>query len=140
MIEFAIYNQQGKFVSKGQAEALDETMLDTGLGVYYGVVDPFTEYFDLDTEAVRQKGPRPTENHEFDYATKTWQLNTEYAALAALYQRQKLLKETDWTDTVSAEQRLGSMYVVWQTYRQALRDITLQQGYPLTIVWPDQPE
>jgi hypothetical protein len=28
----------------------------------------------------------------------------------------------------------------WRTYRQALRDITLQPGFPNTVVWPTQPE
>jgi len=27
----------------------------------------------------------------------------------------------------------------WRTYRQALRDIPLQEGFPNTIVWPSQP-
>jgi hypothetical protein len=27
----------------------------------------------------------------------------------------------------------------WATYRQALRDISSQQGFPWTITWPDAP-
>ena len=140
MIDYAIYNEQGEFVSKGQAEAFDESALQTGYGIHYGLVFPDKEYIDVDTEVVRQKGPQPTENHKFDYTTKTWILDPVYAANQALNQRQQLLQQSDWTDTVSAQQRLGSMYSQWQTYRQALRDITLQAGYPTTIVWPTQPE
>ena len=28
---------------------------------------------------------------------------------------------------------------VWATYRQALRDITAQSGFPWTVTWPDAP-
>ena len=28
---------------------------------------------------------------------------------------------------------------VWKTYRQALRDVTNQAGFPWTITWPDAP-
>ena len=28
----------------------------------------------------------------------------------------------------------------WSDYRQALRDVPLQQGFPLEIVWPTKPE
>jgi hypothetical protein len=28
---------------------------------------------------------------------------------------------------------------VWATYRQALRDVTTQTGFPWTITWPDAP-
>jgi len=28
---------------------------------------------------------------------------------------------------------------VWKTYRQALRDIPTQAGFPWTITWPDAP-
>lgn len=27
----------------------------------------------------------------------------------------------------------------WATYRQALRDITAQQGFPWNVTWPEQP-
>lgn len=54
-------------------------------------------------------------------------------------QRNKLLAASDWTDTYSAPARLGqTLYGRWQTYRQALRDIT-QQPDPLNITWPQAP-
>jgi hypothetical protein len=53
--------------------------------------------------------------------------------------RNKLLIESDWTDTASAPFRLGEvLYQQWQTYRQALRDITTQAD-PFNIVWPVPP-
>jgi len=139
MIDYAIYNSQGKFISAGSAEFVDENSLESGHGIYYGSVDIFTDYFDLDIQAVVQKTPQPSSNHEFDYATKTWVLNPAQAQQQVLSQRQRLLEETDWTDTVSAQIRLGSMYEVWQAYRQALRDITSQAGYPTAVEWPTRP-
>jgi len=139
MIDYAIYNEQGEFVSKGQAEYFDATILLPGYGVHYGLVFPEQEFFDLDIESVRQKGPQPSENHTFNYIEKNWVLDTAYAIAEALARRQQLLEESDWTDTVSAQERLGDQYAVWQTYRQALRDITAQSGYPLTIIWPTAP-
>lgn len=54
--------------------------------------------------------------------------------------RATLLLNSDWTDTVSAQTRLGTeMYTAWQTYRQALRDITNQSEYPNEVIWPTAP-
>lgn len=53
--------------------------------------------------------------------------------------RDRLLAACDWTDTASAPARLGAeRYAAWQSYRQALRDITLQPD-PLSIIWPTRP-
>jgi len=53
--------------------------------------------------------------------------------------RGSLLATSDWTDTLSAKQRLGeALYASWQVYRQALRDVTSQPD-PLNIQWPIQP-
>ena len=50
-------------------------------------------------------------------------------------ERNRLLSETDWMalsdSTMSAE---------WATYRQALRDITTQEGFPYAVEWPTKPE
>ena len=55
-------------------------------------------------------------------------------------ERNVRLVSSDWTDTVSASVRLGNaLYTSWQTYRQALRDITEQPGFPDAVVWPTPP-
>lgn len=54
--------------------------------------------------------------------------------------RDRALAESDWTDTASAPARLGEKYDDWQSYRQALRDVTDQPGFPLDVVWPTPPE
>jgi hypothetical protein len=51
-------------------------------------------------------------------------------------QRNKLLKESDWTQVADAPVDKAA----WATYRQALRDITEQAGFPNNINWPTKPE
>ena len=49
--------------------------------------------------------------------------------------RDKLLNETDWTqirDTALSEEKQE----VYRTYRQALRDVPEQEGFPYEVVWP----
>tara|TARA_B100000780_G_scaffold193223_1_gene136183 strand:+ start:232 stop:723 length:492 start_codon:yes stop_codon:yes gene_type:complete len=45
--------------------------------------------------------------------------------------RDKLIKQTDWTASTDL-----TMSEEMTAYRQALRDITNQEGFPNTIVWP----
>ena len=53
--------------------------------------------------------------------------------------RDEKLKSSDWTDTMSAIDRLGvERFNAWQQYRQALRDVPLQ-GDPYAVVWPALP-
>ena len=54
-------------------------------------------------------------------------------------QRDKLLQETDWV-IIKAKETGSYISVDWKEYRQALRDITLQDGFPHNIVWPEKPE
>ena len=52
--------------------------------------------------------------------------------------RDKLLAETDWTqlpDSPLSE----DLREAYRVYRQALRDIPSQEGFPASIVWPDPP-
>lgn len=50
-------------------------------------------------------------------------------------QRNTKLSESDWTQVADAPVDKA----VWATYRQALRDVTTQQGFPWDIQWPDTP-
>lgn len=53
--------------------------------------------------------------------------------------RSRLLAESDWTQ-VNDSPLSNEKKTEWSTYRQALRDITTQSGFPTDIVWPIQPE
>jgi hypothetical protein len=58
------------------------------------------------------------------------------AAASVRAQRDKLLAECDWTQVNDAPVDKAT----WAVYRQALRDITLQAGFPHSVTWPTQPE
>jgi len=49
--------------------------------------------------------------------------------------RGQKLADSDWTQVADSPVDKA----VWATYRQALRDITAQSGFPWTITWPDAP-
>ena len=49
--------------------------------------------------------------------------------------RTEKLKDSDWTQVADAPVDKEA----WATYRQALRDVTGQEGFPWTITWPKQP-
>jgi len=52
--------------------------------------------------------------------------------------RDSKLAESDWRVIKSAE-TATALPTEWATYRQALRDVTAQAGFPWTITWPDAP-
>lgn len=52
--------------------------------------------------------------------------------------RNKLLAETDWTQLPDVPLS-DSKKIEWATYRQALRDLTAQEGWPTNITWPKKP-
>jgi hypothetical protein len=53
--------------------------------------------------------------------------------------RDDKLKETDWVVIKNLELN-ANIPGVWEVYRQALRDIPNQSGFPWTITWPVEPQ
>ena len=89
---------------------------------------------------------------DLDYGRELFELlSTKYAALVAacpqseydeeaaydvLSRRAQELTDTDWTQLPDVPQATKDL---WAPYRQALRDITDQPGYPHSIDWPTPP-
>ena len=69
--------------------------------------------------------------HEAAYQAK---LDADAAAKNRLT-RNNLLAETDWIGLSDV-----TMSSDWATYRQALRDVPSQSGFPHDITWPEKPE
>lgn len=115
----------------------NQIIIDVGLSVpefdYLNSYYENGEFFEMT--------PQPASYYVFDYSTKQWvdgrTTDSQWALIRQ--ERNTKLADSDWTDTYSAPQRLGqSTYELWQTYRQGLRDVTLQPD-PFNIVWPEAP-
>jgi hypothetical protein len=57
------------------------------------------------------------------------------AAKSVRADRDKRLAECDWTQLSDSQVDKA----VWATYRQALRDVPAQAGFPYDITWPEKP-
>ena len=62
---------------------------------------------------------------------------TEQLAAAARVKRNTLLTETDWTQAGDVPQSTKDL---WAPYRQVLRDVPEQSGFPTAIIWPSTME
>lgn len=63
----------------------------------------------------------------------------EALAVEVREQRDHLLKDSDWTqmpDSPLSESEKES----WKTYRQELRDVPQQRGFPEYVDWPEEPK
>jgi hypothetical protein len=49
--------------------------------------------------------------------------------------RNDLLTKCDWTQLADST----ADKAVWATYRQSLRDVTAQDGFPWNVTWPEAP-
>jgi hypothetical protein len=67
--------------------------------------------------------------------TEEQESNLIFTILAIRTQRNQLLKDSDWTQVADAPVDKTA----WATYRQELRDITSQEGFPFNVVFPNPP-
>ena len=77
------------------------------------------------------------EQAEYDTKKAAWDAGAnDRKAAEVRAERNTKLVATDWTQTADVSQSVKDRYV---TYRQALRDVTAQSGFPWTITRPDAP-
>ena len=86
------------------------------------------------------EGPHKWENSKWvPYAEEPPQSlpGPDYCAMAddVRKQRNDLLAACDWTQVADAPVDKEA----WAAYRQALRDISEQPDFPLSVVWPEKP-
>ena len=63
------------------------------------------------------------------------QRDYEEAAAAVREERDRRIAETDWTVLTDAK----TVKADWKAYRQALRDVPEQAGFPYNVDWPVRP-
>jgi hypothetical protein len=76
------------------------------------------------------------EQAEYDLKKAAWDAGAnDRKATEVRAERNAKLSATDWTQIADATVDKAA----WATYRQALRNIPTQSGFPNTIIWPDAP-
>lgn len=141
MNPYVLYDFVGKItVSSYQPNGVD-IVIPPDLSLLY--TNTYIEYVNdyyVQDGVLHKKPTKVNEFDEWNYEQQAWQSSYETASKQVLDERLRLLEESDWTALVGAEERLGTeVFNQWQTYRQALRDITDQPGYPFDINFPVAP-
>lgn len=132
---YVVYDATGKIVSFGECDASVVSIqpVPSGCTLLEGATGRWDTHY-VDNGAVVEKPTRPSNNHVFDYETKSWQLDAAYALEQVRSTRNNLIAQSDWTQLADIS---AATKALWEPYRQALRDITSQD--PFNIVWPTPP-
>jgi hypothetical protein len=78
----------------------------------------------------------PQEQAERDAEKTAWDAGSDTRKAAEVRaERSAKLAATDWTQGADTPQATKDKYA---PYRQALRDVPAQAGFPNTVVWPTQ--
>jgi hypothetical protein len=96
------------------------------------------EYNDLLKEIYQNNKQIEVVGGKISVIEKNKSVNKEELILKIAAKRNDLLSKSDWTilpDAPFTQEQQNS----WREYRQALRDITEQEGYPETVVFPEPP-
>lgn len=113
-----------------------------GFDVVVEVVPPF---FDLVTQYIKEGDPvndngtwRQTwtvHSYESEELAQRKAIDAANKSANIREERDTKLAQSDWTQVADAPVDKAA----WATYRQALRDLTAQAGFPWTVTWPDAP-
>lgn len=81
----------------------------------------------------------PGQVFDFDYSTRTWQINTSRSEQSSRQLRNFYLQDIDkinpvWYNSLTSEQQQQLV-----SYRQALLAVPQQSGFPVTVNWPAKP-
>jgi hypothetical protein len=116
------------------ASSVEEPKLPDEFGFIIGEADGVTQY--VKNGVLVALPLRPSPYHEFDFTKFEW-FDPNPEPNFVLDSRNQMLSATDWTQLPDVPESTRLKYIA---YRQALRDITDQPGYPYDIVWPTPPQ
>ena len=138
MKHYTIYDASGKIIRSGLcSEDVLHLQANSGELMLEIESNPLTQY--INNGVLINFPPKPDYECFFNYETKSWEQDAEAEKNVVISKRGTLLFRSDWTQSpdspLSAEKKSE-----WAAYRQQLRDITTQSGYPFNVIWPIQPE
>tara|TARA_B100000035_G_scaffold285820_1_gene269671 strand:- start:632 stop:1087 length:456 start_codon:yes stop_codon:yes gene_type:complete len=109
-----------------------------GYGIYERTEEPDTDKYEKAVEGLPVKGEDDIWRQFWsveDMTTEERQEVDNVKAGQVRSLRSRDLWNSDWTQVADAQVDKGS----WAAYRQLLRDIPSQSGFPWDVTWPEEP-
>lgn len=94
-------------------------------------------YVNTETKEVVTKSEQPSEFHIWNWEFKQWEYDSANAEAIIRAKRTTLLQDSDWTQGLDVPEDIRT---TWAVYRDALRNIPQQEGFPEQVIWPTAPE
>lgn len=135
MKNFIVYLENGQIIKQGRCQDYDFYL--QGENVIEGVANDSCQY--ISNGNIVDMPPKPNGCWDFDFLTKQWVQNFKEQSDNILSMRSSLLYQSDWTQLPNNPLTFAKQEE-WAIYRQELRDVTNQPGYPFDVIWPTQPE
>ena len=142
MKNFYVYQlSNGKIIYSGICQESDIDKQNVPTGYALQITENYINWSDfyVSNNTLIAIPEKPNQYSTFNYTTKQWEIDLSQLVAAITRKRNSLLLSSDWTqlpnNPLTPEQQAA-----WADYRQQLRDITSQPGYPTNVVWPVQPE
>ena len=135
-MKYTLYKTTGEIVSIRDCSDITQQVLDPYILWIEGEYSPSIYYID---NGIPVKFPAHSLKYPtFDYSTKTWSEDIRHIESDVRGKRNTLLASSDWTQLPNGP-LTSEQQIAWATYRQQLRDVTAQPGYPTNVVWPTPP-
>lgn len=119
----------------------DELLLEYGIHRVFFATQPVvtaTQVLEEGTPVFSTEDQRWTQIFTVrDMTTEEVQQRDATEAAQVRADRNTRIAATDWTQGKDIPDNISS---AWAAYRQALRDVPSQAGFPWTVQWPTQPE
>jgi len=122
---------------------VDPEQPGSGYAVVPKDLDTQNKYDINDVRIYYEKNPqyRMDESHLLVDVLSEDNLTAQELADRARAQRDTLLREVvDSMNPMRWEAMTDTQKDAWRAYRQALLDVPQQEGFPMTIVWPEVPD
>jgi hypothetical protein len=129
-----IYDDTGKILRTASIVGDPAKQLMPGEKYIEGTADD-TKY--IENGVVVDIPANPGQFYSFDFITKKWILDTVGLEASIIAKRDWFLSSTDWSQAPDINPDVKQKYA---EYRQLLKDIPQQPGYPGDIVWPTAPK
>ena len=100
----------------------------------YSVVEAAQPDYNKTTQSITRAESAVNVNGQWTYNWVVEDKTSESLAAEQRSKRDELIAKTDWTANSDV-----TMSAAMATYRQALRDVPAQAGFPSTVTWPEEP-